>query len=131
MLRREPPVFGSGALAQIFGSKSRGTRGIVVPQCALSVRVSYFLSDLVPRLAGPFFLQPGHIREGLNFTALRSVGLRPPGKTLVEHLRAILPTTRVFPAAPLSAARKMGSPRQARIIEAEAWTRQGWSGRCR
>jgi hypothetical protein len=59
MLRREPPVFGSGALAQIFGSKSEGRRGIVVPQCALLMRVSYFLSNLVPLLSGAIFLGAG------------------------------------------------------------------------
>ena len=50
-----------GALAQIFGSKSPGGRRIDVPQGALSVGVSYFLSDLAPLPGGAIFLcaKPG------------------------------------------------------------------------
>jgi hypothetical protein len=57
---RGAPITFSGALKQIFGAKSRSGRGIVFPQGTLSVRVTYFLSDLAPLHGGAiFFLKNG------------------------------------------------------------------------
>jgi hypothetical protein len=61
-------------------------------------------------LAGPFFLAPAHIREGLNFAAPRSVGLSPREKLWLSICGPFLPAARAFLGASLSAARKMARP---------------------
>jgi hypothetical protein len=98
MVRALCAFFRSGALKQMFGSKSRGGRGSlsINARCLCEYRTSS--STWSRCLAGPFFLD----HEGLNFTAS---GFRRPGKLWLSILRAVLRAACAFPGGP--AARQM------------------------
>jgi hypothetical protein len=98
MVRAACAFFRSGALKQMFGSKSRGGRGSlsINARCLCEYRTSS--STWSRCLAGPFFLD----HEGFK---LYRIGLRRPGKLWLSILRAVLRAACAFPGGP--AARQM------------------------